>query len=148
MSSALQVGIEKQRAVYENMPKPLLAQLAEVHQLTVRDIGEIFGISKSYAADILQHRRFPPLELAFRLARYFEVTVEELFGWRLSDDGMRRPLLVDVGGTVVRLSSVNPKHKAIPLALALSEVMQGVLDRNRKRREEAGDVADSLHSSV
>ena len=60
----------------------------------VRDFAAIFKISKTHAAEIIAHRKLPDLELAVRISRYWEVEVEELFGWRIDDDGARRPLLV------------------------------------------------------
>lgn len=86
------------RAVYEQCPRPLLAQIAEIHGFSHRQFAAIFGISKSYAEELLNHKKYPDMELGIRIARYFEVTVEEMFGWRIDDDGMRRPLLIEVSG--------------------------------------------------
>jgi transcriptional regulator with XRE-family HTH domain len=123
MRTNVQLGIEQQRAVYETMPRPLLSQLAEVHRITVRDFADIFGISKSYAGELLNHKKFPTLELGIKIARYFEVSMEELFGWRVDDEGMRRPMMVDIGGHLLRLSSKNPDHRAIPLVMAIRKKM-------------------------
>ena len=93
--SNIQVCNEKGRAVYEAQGQPpLLSQIAKVHGVTIREFASIFGISNSFAADVLNHKAFPSLELAVRISRYWEVTVEELFGWRIDDDGKRRPLLI------------------------------------------------------
>ena len=100
----VQEVIEKQRAVYETLSRPLSSQLASMHKITVRGFADIFGISKSHAEDILSHRKMPSVELAFRIARYYEVSVDELFGWRVDDTGERCPLVVDLGDrTVTRL---------------------------------------------
>lgn len=90
----IQIVNEKCRAEYvrEGIP-PLLQQFTQVHRITIREFASIFGISKAYAEDIIKHRKFPTLDIAVRIARYFGCTVEELFGWRVDDDGKRRPLL-------------------------------------------------------
>jgi plasmid maintenance system antidote protein VapI len=76
MSTNVQQVIEKQRAVYDTLAKPLLQQLSELHGLTIRDIAAIFKISKGHAEAVLKHRVFPSLELAVRIARYFETNVD------------------------------------------------------------------------
>lgn len=112
--SNIQVTIEKAREFYGD--SPLLARMASAHQITLRDFASIFGISKSLAGQVLNHETFPKLELAVRIARYFEVTVEELFGWRINDDGKRRPLLVIDQGQVRKLVGKD-KTGAIELAM-------------------------------
>lgn len=90
----IQLVNEKARALYkqEGVP-PLLQQLCTIHRITFREFAKIFGISLGHAENIIKHRTFPGLELALAITRYFECTVEELFGWRVDDDGKRRPLL-------------------------------------------------------
>ena len=126
MSTNLQIGIEQQRAVYENLARPLLSQLINIHNITFREFAEIFGISKSHSEEILNHRKFPALELALRISRYFECSVEELFGWRVDDDGSRRPLLIELPGTgtVVRLSAKDRTHDALPLVVAVAQLIR------------------------
>jgi DNA-binding XRE family transcriptional regulator len=121
MKTALQFDIEKRRAVYESLASPLLAQLAKVHGLTVREFAGIFEISKSHAEEILNHRKCPSLELAFRIARYFEVTCDELWGWRFDDEGSRRPLVIEMPDkTLVRLKVAKKDHSALEVVKALS----------------------------
>jgi ligand-binding sensor domain-containing protein len=57
-----------------------------------------------------------------KIACYFEVSVEELFGWRMEDTGERRPLLVldPKTGQVVKLVGENRKD-AIQLAMEGSD---------------------------
>lgn len=99
----VQRTIEKTRAVWETLDRPLLSQFAEIYGLSIRDFAGIFSISKGHAEDILKHRKFPTLELAFRISRYFEVTVEDLFGWRIDDTGDRCPnVRLDYSGQLVR----------------------------------------------
>jgi transcriptional regulator with XRE-family HTH domain len=91
--SNVQTAIERAREKYGEDP-PLLQRVCLVHGISVRDFAAIFKISKTHAAEIIAHRKLPDLELAVRISRYWEVEVEELFGWRIDDDGARRPLLV------------------------------------------------------
>lgn len=134
----LQIGIEKCRAVYENLARPLLSQLASVHNLTVREFASIFEISKSHAEEILNHKKLPALDLALRIARYWECSVEELFGWRVDDEGSRRPLLIELPGAnqVVRLSSKDRTHDALPLVVAVARLV-------RERDEKEAGYAES-----
>ena len=110
--------------MYELCPKPLLSQLAALHQLSVREFAAIFGISKSYAEEILNHKKLPSLDLAIRIARYWEVSTDDLFGWRVDDDGSRRPLLIEIKGEVVTLSSKNPEHDSLAIVRALANEMR------------------------
>lgn len=105
MPTNLQSMIERQRAIYETLAKPLLSQLASLHRLTIRDFAAVFGISRNHAEAILKHRVVPSLELAFRIARYYEVHVDELFGWMFDDTGERRPLIVESKGIIGQLKS-------------------------------------------
>ena len=103
--------------MYEiNGQPPLLYQLCQVHKLSIREFADLFQISKSHAEDVLKHRSFPSLELAIRIARYWECTVEDLFGWRVDDDAMRRPLIIEKDGQVIRLRERREEHKALELA--------------------------------
>ena len=94
--------------------------------MTYRDIAEIFNISRSHAENILLHRREPTLELAFRIARYFEMKVDDLFGWRFDDDGKRRPLLVELHGTGVyaRLKARDTQVGALDLVRKIAEAIE------------------------
>jgi len=110
--------------VYSHLALPLLAQMAKIHGLSIRDIASIFGISKTFAAEVLNHQKFPDLSLALRLARYFEVDVESLFGWMLDDDGCRRPLVVETPQGLVRLSTKNHHHTALGMVEDLAREME------------------------
>ena len=104
--SNIQVTVEKCRALYEVEGSPkLLQQITTCYRITIREFASIFGISKAHAEDIIKHRKFPALDLAVRISRYFECTVEDLFAWRVDDDGKRRPLLIvdPKTGVAVRL---------------------------------------------
>jgi DNA-binding XRE family transcriptional regulator len=107
MPTNLQRTIERQRAVYETLATPLLYQMARMHGLTIREFAEIFEISKNHAEAVLKHRTTPSLELAFQIARYFDLKVDELFGWMFDDTGNRRPLLLEVNGRAFRVKSTD-----------------------------------------
>jgi transcriptional regulator with XRE-family HTH domain len=115
-SSNIQHCNEKAREFYGD--SPLLQRICTAHGITLRDFAAIFGIGKSLAGEILNHQTLPKLELAVQIARYFECTVEELFGWRIDDDGKRRPLLVidQETGQVMKLVGKN-RVGAIELAV-------------------------------
>jgi transcriptional regulator with XRE-family HTH domain len=116
---------QKQRAVYESLAKPLLQQLTELHGLTIRDVAAVFSISKGHAEGILKHRVFPSLELSVRIARYFEVSVDDLFAWRVDDSGERRPLLIELPGidVPIRLNKWFERD-ALKLVEQLAEAMK------------------------
>lgn len=97
----LQRSVERRRAIYDTLAKPLIQQLCELHGLSIRDVARIFQISRGHSEAILKHRAEPSLALAFKFARYFEVSVEDMFGWRFDDTGDRRPLLIYVPGKAV-----------------------------------------------
>ena len=107
MPTNLQRTIERQRAIYETLATPLLYQLARMHGLSIREFAEIFEISKNHAEAVLKHRAIPSLELAFQIARYFDLKVDELFGWHFDDTGNRRPLVLEVNGKTVRVKSTD-----------------------------------------
>ena len=115
MQTNLQRTIERQRAVYESMAMPLLYQLARIHGLTIREFAEIFEISRNHAEAVLKHRTTPSLELAFQIARYFDVKVDDLFGWMFNDTGNRRPLVVEVKGKIFRVKSDNSPLELVEL---------------------------------
>ena len=123
MRSSLQVAIEQQREINKTLKLPLLAQIAKIYNLSVRDIAEIVGISKSHAADVLNHQAMPSLDVALKVARYLEVTVEDLWGWQVDDDGARRPLVVEIQKTKVlmRLQTKDQCYGTMELVRLLAE---------------------------
>lgn len=118
----IQRGIEQQRAVLSHLRYPLLMQLCRIYGLTIRDVAEIFRISKSHAHRIVHYEVPPDLYLAFKMARYFEVGVEELWGWMFDDDGLRRPLVIELSSKkLIRLKSHVREHGSMELIQAVSE---------------------------
>lgn len=94
-----------------------MQQICQMYRLTIREFASIFDISKGHAEDIIKHRKFPALDLGVVIARYFECSVEDLFGWRVDDDGKRRPLLVvePKTGVAYRLSEREKSEETMPL---------------------------------
>jgi len=50
-----------------------------MHDLTQEDLAEKLGVTRQTINAIGKQRYNPSLELAFKLADFFEVTIEELF---------------------------------------------------------------------
>jgi DNA-binding XRE family transcriptional regulator len=118
VKTALQITIEKQRALYEvEGAPPFLQQITTMYRITIREFAGIFGISKAHAENIIKQRKYPDLPLALKITRYFGCTVEELFGWRVDDDGKRRPLLIEnpKTGQAYRLSDMKKQDSTMTL---------------------------------
>jgi len=115
MPTNIQRTIERQRAIYETLAMPLLYQLARMHGLSIREFAEVFEISKNHAEAVLKHRTTPSLELAFQIARYFDLKVDELFGWQFDDTGNRRPLVLEVKGKAFRVKSTDSPLKLVEI---------------------------------
>ena len=113
--SNLQLSIERARQQYS--AAPLMEQLCQIHGISQREFAAIFGISKGHAEAIVKERVLPSLELGVRIARYWECSVEELFGWRVDDGGERRPLLIfdRQTGEARRLNAAGKMVKAMEL---------------------------------
>lgn len=57
-------------------------ELREQHQgMTQSELGEAVGVTRQTVAAIEQRRYSPSLETAFRIARVFGVTIDEVFAW-------------------------------------------------------------------
>lgn len=140
MSTAVQRNVEHRREVYGHLRLPLLQQLAFIHNLNVRDLAEIFGCSKSYIAEVFNHKKLPSLELAIRISRYFETTTDDLFGWRVDDDGSRRPLVVELPGTrqLIRLKTTDKTHGSMALIRMVSEEIQKQEKQEREGKDGRG----------
>ena len=50
-----------------------------MHDLTQEDLAREIGITRQTIIAIEKGRYNPSLELAFRIARYFEVSIEDIF---------------------------------------------------------------------
>ncbi len=57
-------------------------ELRELHGgVTQSDLGDAIGVTRQTIIAIEQDRYSPSLESAFRIARFFRVGVEDVFGW-------------------------------------------------------------------
>ncbi|MFT3808407.1 MAG: helix-turn-helix transcriptional regulator [Micropepsaceae bacterium] len=57
-------------------------ELREAHgQVTQAALGDAIGVTRQTIIAIEQDRYSPSLESAFRIARFFKVGVEDVFGW-------------------------------------------------------------------
>jgi putative transcriptional regulator len=57
-------------------------ELRELHGgVTQSDLGDAIGVTRQTIIAIEQDRYSPSLESAFRIARFFGVGVEDVFGW-------------------------------------------------------------------
>lgn len=57
-------------------------QLREQHgAMTQAELGAAIGVTRQTVIAIEQNRYSPSLESAFRIARVFDVTVEDVFSW-------------------------------------------------------------------
>ena len=58
-------------------------ELREQHDgMTQGQLGDAVGVTRQTVAAIEQRRYSPSLETAFRIARIFKVSVEEVFSWQ------------------------------------------------------------------
>lgn len=56
-------------------------ELREAHAVTQVELGDAVGVTRHTIIAIEQGRYSPSLESAFRIARFFDVGVEDVFGW-------------------------------------------------------------------
>lgn len=58
-------------------------ELREQHDgMTQGQLGDAVGVTRQTVAAIEQRRYSPSIETAFRIARIFKVSVEEVFSWQ------------------------------------------------------------------
>lgn len=131
MTTNIQRAVEAQRKKYEEIGMPLLQYMAMIHKLSYRRFAEIFGISKGHAEAILRHKSFPSLELAVRISRYFDSTVDDLFAWRVDDTGERRPLVIIIPETG-EMITLNAKNSGEGITLSGLAVARRISEGKRK----------------
>ncbi len=51
-------------------------------EMTQQDLADRIGVTRQTVIAIEQGRYSPSLESAFRIARFFKVGVEDVFGWK------------------------------------------------------------------
>lgn len=54
-------------------------RIRKLHNLSQEQLGEIVGVSRQTIISIEKGRYNPSLDLAFRIARYFVLPIEEIF---------------------------------------------------------------------
>ena len=52
-----------------------------MHDLTQEGLAQALGVTRQTILAIEKEKYDPSLELAFRISRYFEVTIEEIFSF-------------------------------------------------------------------
>jgi putative transcriptional regulator len=57
-----------------------------MHDMTQEDLAKAIGVTRQTILAIEKGKYVPSLDLAFKIARHFQVTIEEVFQY---DDGMR-----------------------------------------------------------
>jgi len=65
-------------------PPPItnrVRELREAHEMSQAVLGEAIGVTRQTIIAIEQGRYSPSLESAFRIARFFGVGLEGVFGW-------------------------------------------------------------------
>jgi putative transcriptional regulator len=65
-------------------------ELRSARQLSQGDLARAMNVSRQTVNSIETERYIPSLPLALALARYFEVSVEEIFGSGSNGEGGRR----------------------------------------------------------
>ena len=63
-----------------------LEKLRERERLTQQDLADKVGVSRQTIISLERGRYNPSIELAFRLARLFETTIEEIFIYEEGSD--------------------------------------------------------------
>lgn len=63
-----------------------LEKLRERERLTQQDLADKVGVSRQTIISLERGRYNPSIELAFRLARLFETTIEEIFFYEEGSD--------------------------------------------------------------
>lgn len=61
-----------------------------MHNLTQEDLAKAIGVTRQTVIAMEKGKYNPSLELAFRIARYFKVSIENVFIYEENDDKMKR----------------------------------------------------------
>lgn len=59
--------------------KNILEEIRKRHNITQNDLVEILDVSRQTISSIENGRYNPSLELAFKIARHFNMTIEDIF---------------------------------------------------------------------
>ena len=61
-----------------------------MHDLTQEDLARAIGITRQTVIAMEKGKYNPSLELAFKIARYFKVSIEKIFIYELNDNKLKR----------------------------------------------------------
>lgn len=61
-----------------------------MHDLTQEDLAQAIGITRQTVIAMEKGKYNPSLDLAFKIARYFKVSVENVFIYDENDDKLKR----------------------------------------------------------
>jgi len=61
-----------------------------MHDLTQEDLAQAIGITRQTVIAMEKGKYNPSLDLAFKIARYFKVSIENVFIYDENDDKMKR----------------------------------------------------------
>lgn len=64
---------------YEKKYGKILQKLRTEKGVTQKEVAEILGITTSYYGMIEQQSRRPTIELAFKISKYFNKNIEDIF---------------------------------------------------------------------
>lgn len=56
-----------------------LATLRTAHNLRQKDLAKALGVSRQTIIAVETHKTLPSIPLALKMAKYFDITVEDLF---------------------------------------------------------------------
>ncbi|HER54276.1 MAG TPA: transcriptional regulator [Candidatus Bathyarchaeota archaeon] len=60
-----------------------------MHNLTQEDLAQAIGITRQTVIAMEKGKYNPSLELAFKIARYFKVTIEKVFIYEENDNELK-----------------------------------------------------------
>ena len=61
-----------------------------MHDLTQEDLAQAIGVARQTVIAMEKGKYNPSLELAFKIARYFKVSIEKIFIYERNDDKLKR----------------------------------------------------------
>ncbi|MFA5331895.1 MAG: helix-turn-helix transcriptional regulator [Methanoregula sp.] len=61
-----------------------------MHDLTQEDLAKSIGVTRQTILAIEKGKYVPSLDLAFRISRYFKVTIEDVFSYEDEDPAIPR----------------------------------------------------------
>ncbi|MFT8392679.1 MAG: helix-turn-helix transcriptional regulator [Liquorilactobacillus ghanensis] len=68
------------------MARTNVKQLRDEHRISQVDLGKFIGVSDGTISKLENGRNYPSMELAIKLADFFDVSLDELIGRRKTND--------------------------------------------------------------